>query len=328
MRSDWKIVLTATFFLLVIVFASNCAWVIRTREEIDRVPIDLTPLSESLLVLPDSVSNKYDPIINFQIRWRMTYNKPTQPILTYTVDADGKFNVFFEGCAGQKNVDLGYLDHSDIHDLIYALNDISFFNISEERLLYEHFDVERIYLFGILVKTKRRVIQNHPSEVTYHFNYKLKNFNHKGDYYGIRGVTDKQEHIREIQILKDGSGLTEKFFGDRAREFSEKSCFTYNALGYQIVPACSLDMELEFAKKISTYVTIREYKDYTVIIKILVAPDGQVVYGIIQEPSGNRYFDYRALYSIKRYKFTPPKYHGKSVYTWISIPLRSIILSP
>jgi hypothetical protein len=323
MRHDWKKILN----LVAAVLLLNCAWVVRTREEIDRPSIDISPMTDSLLVMPDSSVCKHDTMISFQIRWRYTYDKPTQPILTFAVRTDGAFSVLYEGHRGEENIDLGFLKRSDIQPLVHTLNEIGFFHLGGKRFLYEHFDVEKTYIFGILAKTNRQLTQNCPSDVTYHFDFAFKNFRHKGDYCGMEGITDDSSLIHELEILKNGCAFIDDFFEREALDFSEKSYSEANIGDYQIIPAESLDANLEFAQKTSPWVSIsgRKDKDYAVVIKVLVAPDGQVVFGLIQEPSGYCYFDYRALFLIKSYKYTPPKYHGSPVYTWISLPLRSIL---
>lgn len=323
MRSDWQ----RTFNLVATALLLNCAWVVRTREEIGRSLIDIIPLPDSLLTLPDSSVYEHDTMISFQIRWRYTYDMPTQPILTFVVRADGKFSVFYEGHGDEENIDLGYLKRSDIQPLVNTLNEIGFFHIGEKRFLYEHYDVEKTYFFGILAATNRQLTQNCPSDVTYHFNLGFKNFRHRCDYYGTEGITDDSARISELKILKNGCTLIKDLFEQKALDSSEKSYFETNIDDHQIVPVDSLDAKVEFAQKTSPWVSIsgRKDKDYTVVIKVLVAPDGQVVFGLIQEPSGYCYFDYRALFLIKRFKYTLPKYHGNSVYTWISLPLRSIL---
>jgi len=323
MRLHWK----GIFSFLAAVLLLNCAWVVRTREEINRPPIDTAPLPDSLLLMPDSSVYRHDTMISFQTRWQYTHDKPTQPILTFSVRTDGKFSVFYEGHRGEENIDLGFLKRSDMQPLVHTLNEIGFFHVGEKRFLYEYYDVEKTYFFGILAKTNRLLTQNCPSDVTYHFSFVFKNFNHKGDYCGMEGITDDSLRISELKLLKDGCTLIKDFFERKALDFSEKSYSEVNIDDYQIVPAESLDANLEFAQKTSPWVSIsaRKDKDYTVVIRVLVAPDGQVVFGLIQEPSGYSYFDYRALFLIKSYKYTPPKYHGSPVYTWISLPLKSIL---
>lgn len=321
MRSDWKRILCLLMFLLVL----NCAWVIRSREEIDRPELNLTPLPDSLL-LPDSSGNKYNYVITFRINWRHYSSfKQAQLVLTYAVREDGKFEATYQGHTGQENIDLGYLDRIEIRHLIDTLNMLGFFHISEDRLLYEHFDVEKVYLFGFLIKTKKELIHNYPSDVIYDFGFRLKNFAHNGNYCGIEDIRDEPERLRELQILKKGTELIEDFFEKKALEFSKKSYFSslYNC---QIIPECSLDTEVKFAQKTNTLVSLsaRRDKGYTVVTKLLVRPDGQVIYGLIQNSSGYRYFDYKALYNIKRFKYSPPQYQGNSVYTWVTLPLQSI----
>lgn len=327
MRSDWKRIL----YLLILFTFFNCAWVIRTREEVNRPSLKLDPLPESLVVLPDSSSDDYKYIVVFQTRWRFTSYQATQPILTYAVRADGKFEVTYHGHSGFEEIDLGYLDRSEIQHLVDTLNNLGFLRIGKAGLFYEHFDVEKIYLFGLLIKTKRQVIQNYPSDVTYHFVFRLKTLIHQGNYCGIEGVTERPEYIKELQVLKCGSELIEKYFEEKALEFSDRSYSLSGLLEHQIVPVCSLDEKIKLANKIFPHASLSAHKhrkkgeSYRVVIKMLVAPDGHVVCGLIEEPSGYRYYDYRVLYLIKSYRFTCPKYRGNPAYTWVSLPVQSLV---
>lgn len=320
MRSDWKRIL----YLLILFSLFKCAWVVRTREEFNRFSFDIHPLPESLIILPDYNGDIYKYPIIFQVRWRHSSFHESQSVLNYKVRADGRFE------AG--DIKLGYLSRVEMQHLIDTLNSIGFFCITEGRLLYEYFDVERIYLFGLLVKTKRQVIQNYPNDVTYHSNFKLRNLHHSSDYYGVEKVTENPEFIKELQILKQGHELMEDFFETKALE-SIDSCYFSSLHNYQIIPECSLDAKITFAKKTSTWIPLYWERDkgYTVVTKLFVAPDGQVIYGLIEESSGYRYFDYNALYSInkiERYKYTCPLYQGDSVYAWITLPLKSITFAP
>jgi TonB family protein len=324
MQSNWKRILCLLTFLFVL----NCAWVIRSREEIDRPQINLTPLPDSLLSLSDSSENKCNYVITFRINWRHSSFKQAQPVLTYAVREDGKFEATYQGHTGQENIDLGYLDRIETQHLIDTLNILGLFHINEDRLLYEHFDVEKVYLFGFLMKKKKQLMHNCPDNVSYNFDFRLKHITYKGNYCGTENVREKPEYVQELHILKKGTELIENFFEKKALEFSEKSYFSslYNC---QIIPECSLDTEVKFAQKTSTWVTLsaRRDKGYTVVTKLLVRSDGQVIYGFIQNSSGYRYFDYKALYNIKRFKYSPPQYQSNSVYTWVTLPLQSITCS-
>jgi TonB family protein len=321
MRSDWKGILC----LLTLFTFFNCAWVIRTREEIIRPPPNFNPLPESLVVLPDSSGDKHNYPIVFDIGLRQS-----QPILTYAVRADGKFEASYVGHFGHQHINLGYLNRSEIQHLIDTLNNLGFFQISGDRSLYCHFDVEKIYLFGLLIRTKRYVIEHFPRDVVYESAFRLKNFTHGMSYYGVEGITEKHKHIKELQVLKHGSELIESYFEKKALEFSDSSYYISGLFEHQIVPFYNLDEKIEPIRTANVTLSPHEYtdkdEDYTVVIKMLVAPDGQVIFGLIVKSSGYRYFDYKVLNMIKKDRFTSPKYQGNPVYTWVARPIRAVVL--
>ncbi len=222
MRSDWKKI----FCIIVIIIASNCAWVVRTKEKLDRPPLDLTPLSDSLLVLPDSGSGEHDEIVLFHTHKHSSYDYlypilTSQPILTYAIGCDGFFNIIFFKGEESKSCDIGYISRSAIQELVFDLNNIGFFRADEERSPYKYIDIEKTYLFGIVIKNKQYTQKFSPSSVIKSVYIHLRNFTYKTEYRGFNDDAEKYGDGEALQILKNGFEIIEAFFEDNLRKFDE-----------------------------------------------------------------------------------------------------------
>jgi hypothetical protein len=292
--------------------------------------LDLSPLPESLLSLPDDVSDDLKPVIYFQAR--NTIN-PLSVYISYYIENDGSLYISLGDSVKYK---LGNIQKSDILSFIQELNDIGFLKIEEESLSYKHFDIEKTFLFGLLVKTKRKALDIYPEAIRCILDLNLKNLNKEFNYCGFDSTDKNPDRYRIMKVLEDGIKITESFFQNQVNKSTEQLLFLDKVQGWEVIPACSLDSQIEYTGKIRkehlaiTVYNEKYFKNNKVLMKFLIKPDGDFIYGIIHKSSGERYFDYKAIKDVNGHlkqfvRFTPPKYHGNPVCSWVTLQFGTMI---
>ena len=307
---DWKIYVFQISVALVILFASNCIWITYHREEINRQPLDLTPLPESLLVLGDSAQTN-EHIFIYQ-------NLP----LKHIVQANGKFDISYESTEEQYKLYMDSIDCNDVQNLIFELNKTGFFNLSDEKSLYEYYMVKRTYLFGFLKNTSRELKLYLPNNPECHVDFMLENFTIRIDYYGNDNVCNKSSYSIELNVLRDGFEEIERFFKTKIHNINVIGNFPEDMVIPDIPPDRAIKPLYQPAPLIWPASLEFPQKGYIVFVKLLIGPEGKVIHSLILKSSGNLLLDRLTLEAVNRWVFIPPKYNGKPGYVWIGAPVR------
>jgi hypothetical protein len=222
MRLEWKIAVVTTL-LIVIFLAGNCAtrkYRLDTHEEFVKIPTDLSPLPENLLVLPDS-SAKDICVLYFRIAYFYTspYGEEYyHHAISRSVYADGRIEINFHIQSKQTTYRVGHIKIADVQNLLHMLNNKGFFKITQDVVDTEKGYIKETYCFGCLTGVLSKIYSASFEEYTVRF--QLKNYSHEIICpYIIEDVMNDDKLI-ELQILKESLESTVVYLHDKM-EISE-----------------------------------------------------------------------------------------------------------
>jgi TonB family protein len=99
---------------------------------------------------------------------------------------------------------------------------------------------------------------------------------------------------------------------------------SYDSITNPVVPYCNLS-KVPYIRDIPNVVypsdAARKGQEGTVVLKLLVDIDGDVMAVEVLESSGFMELDNAAIKNGWRAKFSPPKYNDMSVRVWVSMPI-------
>ena len=192
MRSDWKMLLgiTVTCYALL---GSNCMTMYRIRspEEISELNQEIEPLPDTLLLIPEFDGIDTIPILYFETHgcW--------EPLTSHMIYNNGKY----EFMQKERGVFIsGYIEMSDIQDLIVGLNQMGFFNVSNESIQKKKFIEYRgcclgLFFGGLASEPWKTCATTHTIEI------ELPNIEHHISYYDIAYHAEIYPTLQDLQIL-------------------------------------------------------------------------------------------------------------------------------
>jgi TonB family protein len=138
--------------------------------------------------------------------------------------------------------------------------------------------------------------------------------------YNINSAQEFHDSV-EVDTMYD-SLLVEKL---ENLELVTEPCWYTDSSGIPNVPYHKLDVKPQVIEypKIKRIPEIGQ--DYVVVVKMLIDSDGEVVDSKLIRTSGSTQLDSIVLDAVLDYRFTPPKYKGRCVRTWVSAPYRFVM---
>jgi protein TonB len=96
------------------------------------------------------------------------------------------------------------------------------------------------------------------------------------------------------------------------------------AAGIQAAPTVDADYKAAYLNNPKPPYPAMAFKmrvEGTVILKVLILPDGKSSEVLIAKTSGNESLDRSALNTVSKWQFTPAKSQGKEISQWVNIPI-------
>jgi hypothetical protein len=212
MRAGWKKIAPELFTAIVLLTVTQCSpYRKRSAEEIRELPTNITPLPESLLVLPINGSENGHTIIGFTVY-------PEQVIMQYSIDTEGELSVCLAfGLQWLPHpIALGKTDLEGIQTLVYELNNIGYFSITDDLIINKIYAKSSGILEPLIIspeeaKKHRDLYVGSGIPPQYECHFRLQGIDHKLTYPGMYEDSVYYENIPEIRVAKECMLMIEDF---------------------------------------------------------------------------------------------------------------------